>query len=163
MANDCSATVEILKVLISTIIIVIGWVVVHKLSVARDRDSSRREMIIDAANLMMKDIDDVFIHSYNYHSSIRDKSIEIALKMSLQDLSYRITQLKDITADENEIKLCRNTMLEMKKAISMKHFEEEHDGPIDQNSQQIQTIALTTLKLKQTFLKLKHNQFSIKK
>ena len=112
---------------------------------------------------IMKNINDIFACSNKYHSTLRDKNIEITLKMSLQDLSYRITQLIDITANDNEIKPCRNAMLEMKKAITMIHFEDEHDGPIDQKSQQIQTIAFTVLKLKQTFLKLKHSQFAVKK
>lgn len=163
MATECSATIEILKTLIPTIAVVFGWIVVHKLSVTRDRDNARRKMVVDASDAIMKNIDDIFACSNKYHSTLRDKNIEITLKMSLQDLSYRITQLIDITANNNEIKPCRNAMLEMKKAITMIHFEDEHDGPIDQKSQQIQTIAFTVLKLKQTFLKLKHRQFAVKK
>lgn len=161
MAAEVSSVSEVLKALIQTGAIVIGWVVVHRLSAARDRDKARREMLVKAADSLSDEIGKLFIGAKDYHSKARELAQEIVLKMTLQDLSARTNLLSDICGDQKELASCRSAILALKKAISAVHFEDEHNEPLDLGSPQIQSIAAEALRAKQSFLRLKHRQFSI--
>ena len=159
MVAESSAVVEVIKTLFQTISIVVGWLVVHKLSAARDRDKARREMLAKTADALSDEVGKLFMSAKDYHAKGRDSALEDTLKMSLQDLSARTSLLSDISKDAKELGSCRSAILAMKKAITATHFEDEHDGPLKQGSQQIQTITAEGLRVKQCFLRLKHRQF----
>jgi len=159
MATESSTIAEVLRTAIQAISIVVGWVVVHKLSAARDRDRARREMLAKAADALGDEVGKLFMSAKEYHTKVRDRGLEDALKMALQDISARTSLLSDISKDVKELGSCRSAILAMKKAITATHFEDEHDGSLEQGSQQIQSITAEGLRVKQCFLKLKHRQF----
>jgi hypothetical protein len=161
MGVEVNSVSEVLKAVIQTGAIVIGWVVVHKLSAARDRDKARREMLVKAADSLNEEIGKLFIGAKDYHSKARELGQEVVLKMTFQDLSARTNLLSDICGDHKELASCRSAILAMKKAISSAHFEDEHIEPLDLGSPQIQTITAEALRAKQSFLRLKHRQFPI--
>ena len=126
MAADCSTLNEIAKTLIQTSAIIVGWVVVHRLSAARDKDKARREMLSKAADTLCEDVGKLFHSAKDYHLTERDKSLEINLKMTLQDISMRTSQLVDITTEPKEIKICRKALIDLKKTITYSKYSCGH-------------------------------------
>ena len=150
---------EFFKLLFQVTSIVVGWVVVHRLSVKRDHDKARREMLVKASDALSDEVDKIFNSAKAYHLTERDRDVEDSLKMSLQDISARTSLMSDISPDARELGSCRSAILSMKKAITATHFEDEHDQPLLVGNDQIQIIASEVLRAKQCFLKLKHRQF----
>ncbi len=159
--TEVTSVAEVVKTLAQTVAIVIGWVVVHRLSAKRDRDKARREMLAKAADSLSDEIGKLFIGAKDYHSKPRELAQEIVLKMTLQDISARTNLLSDICSDKQELASCRSAILAMKRAISSAHFEDEHNGSIELSSPQIQSITSEALRVKQSFLRLKHRQFPV--
>lgn len=153
---------ELLKTVIQAGSIIVGWIVVHKLSAARDRDKARREMLARAADALGDELTKLFASAKSYHTTDRNIEMEDSLKMTLQDISARTSLLVDISNEETELSLCKSALLSVKKAITGIHFEDEHDGPLEQGSQQIQLITSEILRAKRYFLQLKHKQFPAK-
>ena len=162
MTTDCSLIPSTLNLLVQAVAIVTGWIVVHKLSVARDRDKARREMLAKAADGLSDDVGRLLISAKDYHAKERDKNLEDQIKMALQDISIRTSSLTQISNDTAVLASCRSAILGLKKAISSTHFEDEHTENLDSGSNQIQTIVAEALRAKQSFLKLKHCQFPTK-
>lgn len=161
MAADCSLTPNTLNLLVQAGAIVIGWIVVHKLSAARDRDKARREMLAKAADALSDDAGKLLISAKDYHTKERDKNLEDQIKMTLQDISIRTSSLTQISNDATELASCRSAILGLKKAISSTHFEDEHTEVLGSGSKQVQAIVAEALRAKQSFLKLKHRQFPV--
>lgn len=139
--------------------VVCGWIVVHKLSAARDRDKARREMVAKSADLLSDQVGEIFLDGGKYHQGSRDLSLEVKLKLALQDLSNRTSALGSICDHSSELTACRCAVLSLKQAITKDHFEDEHLEPVCHNASQLQAIAAETMRLKQALLKLKHSQF----
>lgn len=159
MATDTSIAAEVFKTLVQVVSVAIGWFVVHKLSAARDRDKARRDLLVKAADSLNDDAGKLIAVARDYHTRIRDRAAEDAIKMTLQDISARTNLLSDISLEARELASCRSAILAFKKAITATHFEDEHDANLEPGEPQLQSIAAEGLKVKQCFLKLKHKQF----
>lgn len=144
------------------IFILLGWVVVHKLSVKRDFDKARREMLVKAMDVLSDEITKIFSLARDYHTGDRDISTEQTIKMLLQDVSGRISMLSDISLDSRELSFCKDSIISLKKTITGLHFEDEHTGKLEVENQQIQAITNDALEAKKYFQQLKHRQFPIK-
>lgn len=144
---------------IQIILIIIGWVVVHKLTATRDKDKARREMIVKAVDSLLEDTNKLVSKAWEYHLDERKKRLENEVKMMLQDLSSKTSMLSDISQNNSELAACRSAIIAMKKSITAMHFEDEHIERLDEESPQIQSIASESLRVKQCFIKLKHKQF----
>lgn len=159
MATDNNTTSEIIKIIIQVVSVAIGWYVVHRLSVARDRDKARRDLLVKAADGLNEDIGKLIAAAKDYHTKIRDKSVEDIIKTTLQDISARTNLLSDISHEAIELASCRSAILGFKKSITSNHFEDEHEVALESDAPQLQSIAAAGLKVKQCYLKLKHKQF----
>jgi hypothetical protein len=150
---------ELGKVLIQTFAIVIGWIVVHWLSSKRDRDKSRRDIVGKALDGLGDDVTKFFSVAIKYHTNERDPSAEVIIKMTLQDIMARVNMLSDISHDETIIVLCMDALLQLKKTVTGKHFEDEHITSLSMTDSQVELIAADVLVVKQQFLQLKHRQY----
>lgn len=159
MNIETSTISEVVKTLVQVVSIAVGWVVVHKLSAARDRDKARRDLLIKAADGLTDDASKLLTMAREYHTKNRDYAAEDMIKMSLQDMSIRTNLLSDISLEANELASCRSAILGFKQAITSTHFEDEHNGSLESGAPQLQAIAAEVLKVKQSFLKLKNKQF----
>lgn len=111
------------------------------------------------ADHLTQETDNLMSNAIEYHTGSRRQSIERSLKTSLQDLSARTSMLSDVSEHEHEIRMCRNAVLGLKKSVTAHHFEDEHESPLLDESDQIQNIAAEALRLKQAYQRLKHCQF----
>lgn len=150
--------VEIAKLSIPSFLVIVGWIVANNLAKNRERDKARRDMIAKSADSLCDLIDKIFETATEYHSSSRDKKLETKLKISLQDLTERVSSLSQITQDCDEPQGCIESVVEFRQAISRSHFEDEHLGPLDSNVV-YENIASTALALKRSLVALKHAQF----
>ena len=161
MATEVTAGGEFLRFISQAAVVVVSWAVVHYLSARRDRDKARREMLAKSADVLGDIADKLLASARDYHAKPRDINLEISIKMTLQDLSLRTIALSDICADSQELAACRSGLLGLKRAITGKHFEDEHTGPLADSDAQLQEVASQVLRVKLSFLKLKHRQFPV--
>lgn len=152
---------ELVKLIIPIVAIVIGWVIVHKLSIARDRDKARREMIGKVVDVLADEASKLMTTSILYHLAARDTAKETELKITLQDFSTRASLLARVSDDAAELACIRSSIVGLRKAITAQHFEDEHVTPLEQRDLQIQLIAESVLKIKENLTKLKYCQFSV--
>lgn len=99
---------EFWKFLGQAITIVVGWAVVHRLTVRRDIDKARRETVAKSADSLADSVDRTLGAAIKYHTSPRSVTDELQLKTGLQDLSNRILALGAISCDEAELARCRS-------------------------------------------------------
>lgn len=148
--------------LIQIIAIVAGWIIVHKFSVARDRDKARREMIAKTVDGLVDEISKLLSIATTYHTELRNPSKENELKVALQDMTGRVALFSDISSDIAELAAIRTSIVGLRKAMTGKHFEDEHNSQLVQNSEQMQLIAEASLMVKRKLTKLKYCQFSLR-
>jgi hypothetical protein len=146
--------------IVNTGLIVFGWAVVHFTARSRDRDKSRRELVVKAVDLVSEQIGKIVIAAVSYHTSdTRDVAREIELKISLKDLSNQIRLLDYATKPRRDG--VRSSMLHkiFKQSISAKHFEDEHTCCLLSGDPQFNEIAAAGLEIKTYFAEIKFAQF----
>jgi hypothetical protein len=141
------------------LVVAFGWWVVHRLSSARDRDKSRREMVAKSADQLIDALSAHLVIAHEYHLKTRDVTAELKIKMSIQDMAMRATGLSEISSDESVLAPCRSEIAAVRRAVTGAHFEDEHDGPLNESSQQVQDVAEAVSRAKRAVLRLKHRQF----
>ncbi|WP_343734480.1 hypothetical protein [Acidovorax sp.] len=141
------------------VVVVAGWYVVHRLTVARDIDKSRREMIAKAADSLIENLTDLLSEIREYHLNDRDFAQELKIKSALQDAAMRTTGLHQVCKERDLISRCNSSLGAVRRAATMEHFEDEHTGPLGQRDRLFEDVAAAVVKAKQDILHLKHSQF----
>lgn len=142
------------------LVVVLGWAVVHWLSARRDQDKARREMLSKALDSLVDDLTELHQKARKYHISDRDESEEIVLKMSLQDVTMLLVSLNTLNSAKPEyLANCRSTVLQLRRAITGDHFEDEHLAPLPPSSRQLESMGAAFLSAKRAALAAKHAQF----
>lgn len=154
---------EFLKFLGQAVVVGIGWFVVNRLSALRERDKARRDIVVESAEGLADEIDELLTDARSYHLGNRDSAAELSLKMTIQNLAMRTLALSDICADERLLAPCRADVAALRKAVTGRHFEDEHEGPLKEGDIQVQLMAEAALKAKRGLLKLKHAQYAVEK
>lgn len=143
------------------VVVGIGWYVVDRLSARRDSEKARREAIVDSVDAIALSATEILTNAREYHSKDRVIALETRIKMDLQDLSMKLGSLTDIYKDASSIAHCRSQILALRKAITGRHFEDEHTSPLADGDIQHEEIAAAMLDLKRGLLKIRHRQFAI--
>lgn len=143
------------------VVVGVGWYVVHRLSVARDRDKARREMVAKAADAIVENLTDLIAEARDYHLKPRDVTAELKIKIDLQDAAMRIAGFHDVCADKAPVSRCTSAIGYLRRSITAHHFEDEHSDPLPLSDSQLQEMAEAVLRAKQELLKLKHAQFPV--
>ena len=151
---------EILKFVGQAAVVIIGWIVVNKLSIKRETDKARKDILIKSIDALCDSVDKLFEVSRDYHSKTeRDLQAEIKIKMSIQDFGLRVASLKDLTGLIPVYIACEDDTRYLRQAITGTHFEDEHTSAQTADSTIFQKIAETTLAAKRHLIALKHSQF----
>lgn len=150
---------EFVRLLVQGAVVVVGWMVVHKLSVGRDRDKARRELVAKSADALSDGVEEILVEAYGYHTTDRSVSAELKLKSKLQDLSVRLNGLTDLIDGTSTLASCRSAVIGLKRAVTSEHFEDEHTEVLGEDSAQLQEIASEALRVKHALMNLKHQQF----
>jgi hypothetical protein len=159
-SQTCTDLIEVAKLLLPATLIIAGWVIVHKLTVEREIYKARREILAKSADDLCTVVDNLFELANEYHSSDRDSKLEMKIKITQSDLSQRVCSLMQISSDNKSLTNCLATVVKLRQAISGRHFEDEHLGPISNGFIQ-EEIAGASLSMKRCLVELKHSQFPL--
>lgn len=157
--NFREGPMELTKLLLQIGAIIIGWIVVHKLSASRDIDKARREMIAKATDSLNDEMSKLFGIAKEYHTKTRNIEVEDQIKMSLQDLSGRISLLSNVSPEPSDLSMCSRSIVGLRKSITGEHFEDEHNEPILGSAEQMRSITDEILRTKRALQELKQKQF----
>lgn len=159
--SEASAVGELFKWAGQVAVVGIGWYVVHSLSVQRDRDKARRDLVTKSADGLLDSLDAILIAARDYHLRERDVKSEMMLKMTLQDMAIRVNSLEEVCSQLSALAACRSEVMALRRAITGRHFEDEHLAKLPDFDQQIEDITDVVLRAKRNVLRLKHSQFPV--
>lgn len=148
-----------LNSLTQTGFIIAGWWVVHRLSKKREYEKSKRDLTAAAADSVIEMSNKILTEACTYHTTDRCVASEIRLKGALQDMGLRSYALKDICGSQSSLELCGTDIVQLRRAVTSKHFEDEHLIPLVDGDVQLEEIAEAVLRVKRAFLQLKYGQF----
>ena len=157
IANSCAYWFEVARIILPALLIIIGWVIVHILSSKRDVSNSKREIISKTADDFCEVVDSLLIKANQYHSQPRNATLEIEIKITLSDLSLRISSLVPITKKQQTLSSCLQSVVSLRQAITREHFEDEHTSPIRDGAIS-EKIADAVLEMKRHLMQLKIEQ-----
>lgn len=164
MQSQCAFWLDLLKIFIQSVLIVIGWIIVHKLSSTRDLEKSRRDTIATSIDKLCDQVNVISEHAVEYHLNDREAAKEQKLNRILKDLSIRVSSFKDLM-DESDCQQIWQQAIKYKQSITGKHFEDEHISKLANSDEVIENIAEQESLLKVALYNLKHAQmnFSLQK
>ena len=126
-----STAVELFKFVAQAAVVGFGWWIVHRLSVARDMEKARREMVAKSADGLIESAGMLLAEARAYHLAPRSTTNELKIKMTIQDMAMRVGGLSAICADKATLAACRAAIAASRRAITSAHFEDEHDAPLE--------------------------------
>lgn len=159
--SEPAALGEFFKWVGQAAVVGIGWYVVHRLSVHRDRDKARRDLVTKSVDGLIDSLDVLLVAARTYHLQARDINAEMMLKMTLQDMGMRVNSMSIVCNEVSALSACRAEVTALRRAITGSHFEDEHQAPLIESDQQIEDIADVVLRAKRQLLRLKHLQFPV--
>lgn len=162
MNSTCQFYLEFFKLLTQAAFIILGWVIVHKLTAKRDIEKSRRDIVASSIDKLCEQINVIVQDAQSYHLNARDVVKENNIKRNLQDISIRASSLKDLI-DIDSCQPIWTSLKLFKQAITGQHFEDEHTDVLVNQNQQFELIAEYELALKRSLFDLKHLQFKYPK
>jgi hypothetical protein len=148
--------------LLNVVFIVVGWVVVHHLSARRDQDKSRRELIVKACDSLAASVDALRSVASRYHTQSRQVAEERSIQLALQDLAQQFTELVSICDQRDQLAACRSSLTALRRAVSGRHFSDEHVSPVEPENEIVLDIDGATSDLKKQITRLKYRQFPAK-
>ncbi len=146
--------------LLQSFLVIIGWVVVHTLSVYRDVEKNRRETITSIIDELTEKTDSIFSLSTQYHTEDRSQTKEVEIRMALQDYQIQMSGLKQICnkLSYEKIKKIELELLKLlRQSITLAHFADEHDAPIDYEDIIIKNIVEAVVELKKSLVELRND------
>jgi len=158
--NVAAAENSFLSWLGQAAVIAVGWLVVHRQAAKRDKDKTRREVLVKITDALAGNVDEVLRTAIAYHSSDRQVSQELKLKMALQDLAIQVNGISEIYRDHALLASTRTQVGVLRRAVTGAHFEDEHTLPLADSNPQLAGIAEAALDLKRSFVKIKNKQLS---
>lgn len=159
---DCPLTAPdhfFIQLGLSALGLILGWVIVHKLACNRDLDKERRTLVSIAAASQIENINSLMIDARKYHTGQRSEETEQSIKMVLQDIAESVGALRKIVRDDAAVSRAQGAIKGLRIAITGKHFEDEHNGPLVDRSEILENIASESLRAKRALLILQHVQY----
>jgi hypothetical protein len=104
-------------------------------------------------------VNSVLVDSRSYHTGERNQALEQKIKMTLQGVAENVYALRNIARSAEEIGSAMRSIRELRMAVTGRHFEDEHTGPLDETNEDLESIALAGLNAKRALLTLQHSQY----
>lgn len=136
--------VPMLPSFVSAVLVVVGWFVVNKAQANRERRKQIREHVA----ALRSELDDLEILVINYHSNTRDVPTEREIVSKLGRLEKACSSLPRFLNDQRVFPAMRKSGLtvnsahiqQLRKAMTLKHFADEHERALDAQDEQIKDI-----------------------
>lgn len=139
--------------------IIVGWYVVHRLAIARERDKFRREAIAREVMDLCASTSDLLSKSITYHCSDRDAVHERALAALFDRLALRIQHLPTRDGPIGNSAAVSAAII-FKQAATGIHFADEHEGPLAPADEIVANIQLAAYSLEQGLLQIRSTTFA---
>jgi hypothetical protein len=153
------ALASLLSFAFQAFIVLIGWWVVHTLTIRRDSAKARKEIIakgLDELNSILKSFHDV---ASSYHQkNTEDIQIELKIKVLLDELGVAIAMLSKL---EPRIKTADKHLAAVRIAATRFNFEVIASERDSGNRIILDKLAQQVLKMKQFFLAEKYRLYSV--
>ena len=117
-------------------------------------------MVVKSADQLVDALGAHLSLAHDYHLKARDRTVELKIKMALQDMATRTQGLSDVLPNEAALVTCKSEVALVRRTVTGQHFEDEHESPLSESDLQVQAIADAVLRAKRAFLRLKHRQFA---
>lgn len=143
-----SAFDAFLPSLMSGVLVIAGWFVVNKAQANRERRKQIREFVA----ALIKDLVELEKSIIDYHTNQRNAPAEQAIISRLTRFEKSCGLLPQFVANQLFLKATTAKSLivsplvvqRMRKAMTLKHFSDEHDGSINCTDPLIQEIEIAT-------------------
>ena len=144
--SDHALLLTTLPSIISAVFVVVGWFVVNKAQVNRERRKQIREYVA----VLSTDLMELENLAIRYHTQIREvgKEREIITKLTRFEVACKtlprfVESQKYIQAiGPEKLKMDGQRIQVMRKAMTLKHFGDEHTAPFDPQHQFIANLEL---------------------
>ncbi len=143
---------------VSGVLVVVGWYVVNKAQANRERRKQIREYVTDLAT----DLDDIETLAIDYHTTERDvaKEHELISKLGrfekacsiLPKFIDRQTFFKAVPPEK--LNVDGESLQQLRKAMTLRHFADEHTAAIFANDGLIQELGLTAGEMQEVLKKV---------
>ncbi len=151
-------SLDLVKAAGPSLVVVVGWFVANKFTVDRERQNTKRSMIVQELDCLSHDLDRLSKVIFRYHEGERSIKQERTINVSLQDLTQRVTNIGALSRSVTTSANLTRFVNDFKRKATLKHFEDGHHGALDQDDPQLQEIAAASHRLRETFSKAKFEQ-----
>ncbi|KAB1444178.1 hypothetical protein [Bordetella bronchiseptica] len=138
---------------------IVGWYVVHRLSIARERDKFRRETIAKESVELCAMASTILEKSIDYHCTERNEVAERELKSLFDRLTLRIQHLPTMNDVVRNTAATHSAIL-FKQASTGIHFEDEHEGPLLTGDNVIASVQIAAFNLEAELLSIRSTTFA---
>ncbi|MDH4867954.1 hypothetical protein SBO82_13375 [Alcaligenes nematophilus] len=143
--------------LVGAVVAIIGWIVSHLLTVRRERDKVRRDMLTKDIDFAL-DLTRITLEMVlDYHTSERSKQSERKILIQFDRLGDRIVNLPLSKSTEIGREELSNLMIDFKRAATGMHFQEEHDWKLSGSSDQLAFCQHNAARLESGLLRIRHH------
>ena len=141
----------------ASVLIALGWFVVHWLSRRRDIDKFQRELIVKVVDGLLGQIQLIQELSFEYHAgNERNKDKEVKLNSSLQDIGMQHRLLPNLKIfDLTQFSVLHKNL---RQSITARHFEDDFYGAEVDVKVLSEKIAACCLQLRTYFIEMKFDQ-----
>lgn len=148
-----------LSALVGGLVAIIGWPISHWLTLQRENTRFRKETIAKEIGLLLDTVEQLSVKVISYHAEPRSITVEREIKALFSRLSQRIQYLPIQEHDKSGRIDAIAALIEMKRASTGWHFEDEHDGPVDAADEGIAVVQLKTHALESRLLHIRSTCF----
>lgn len=142
----------IIPTVVSSLLVIIGWLVVNKTQGNRER----RKQIREHATKLKDYLDDLEEIVISYHTSKRDEAKEHSIISKLSRLEKSCQNTPNLlngqkifkAVNEKKLRIDPSLIQKLRKALTLNHFAGEHTNELDFNDNIIQEIELAAINLK---------------
>jgi hypothetical protein len=140
--------------ILSSVLVVLGWIIVNKTQANRERRKQLREAIADLQN----GLSEIEKRAIEYHSTERQETVEREIMSTLGRFEKACAALPRYVSSQRFWRACDikkvtvngELVQAFRKAVTLSHFADEHSGAINIQDEFIQEIEVAASNLQES-------------
>jgi hypothetical protein len=128
---------EWLKVIVPSILVIVGWIIVHYLSQKRDLASAKRKAALEQCDAILEQAKKLSELAVAYHTSERDQVTEREIVAGFSLMGMSCSCLCELGIDESTQQSIASAHTDFKRAVTGQHFAGEHERPLSRDSAEV--------------------------
>lgn len=156
MEPDCNLnSFDDYKFLIQSVLIMVGWWLVHILTNRRDKRKLIKENTLKLIDEALSNLEELTKLGVDYHTKAREQDVEFKIKNKVQTFSKHLYALESFIGTSQSTEKCTDSIKKLRQALTGKHFEDEHLGVLTFSDNVLQNIADISSIFRQNLIDLK--------